>query len=110
MLPLCGITKEDYQRPGRCRNIPSVINKMIHNAAHGATFYDSFISSCFIGLFAVKSGGKWTHTHKHTYVLTKHRYVCGFVTVGYRLFVIDFIGSHVALINTITTKSSFMGS
>lgn len=87
-----------------------MINKMIHNAAHGATFYDSFISSCFIGLFAVKSGGKWTHTHKHTYVLTKHRYVCGFVTVGYRLFVIDFIGSHVALINTITTKSSFMGS
>lgn len=64
-----GGTAVDYQSPGRCCNIPSVINKMIHNAAHGAAFMiHSFME---VLLYWSIYYGKWwemyTHTQIHIY-------------------------------------------
>lgn len=96
-LLLSGITKEalpvDYQSPGRCCNIPSVINKMIHNAAHGAAFMiHSFfffffchgISILLVCLLWKVAGNVHTlaNTHKHTRKCTNtQRYICGCTTV-----------------------------
>ena len=58
----------DYQSPGRCCNIPCVINKTIHNPARGPAFvihsFLSFFSHgiffSFVGLFPVYNDGKCT--------------------------------------------------